>query len=48
MKTEEPEKGMEKGKQANELETFNPVETSKQVLEKCNVIRGRNPKVSHP
>ncbi|KAM3134335.1 hypothetical protein pb186bvf_013620 [Paramecium bursaria] len=35
----------EKLKSGNELETFNPVETSKQVLEKCNVIKKKNPKV---
>ncbi|CAD8160040.1 unnamed protein product [Paramecium pentaurelia] len=29
-------------KQGNETETFNPVETSKQILKKCNIIKERN------
>ncbi|CAK81193.1 unnamed protein product (macronuclear) [Paramecium tetraurelia] len=45
-KTEEMEQKDNKIKQGNELETFNPIETSKSVLEKCNVIRGKNPKIS--
>ncbi|CAD8072311.1 unnamed protein product [Paramecium primaurelia] len=45
-KTEEIEQKDNKIKQGNELETFNPVETSKSVLEKCNVIRNKNPKIS--
>ncbi|CAK91652.1 unnamed protein product (macronuclear) [Paramecium tetraurelia] len=45
-KTEEMELKDNKIKQGNELETFNPVETSKSVLEKFNVIRSKNPKIS--
>jgi hypothetical protein len=32
------------------MEAFNPVETSKKVLEKCNIIKQKNPKVKqiHP
>ena len=27
------------------METFNPVETSKMILKKCNVVKDKNPKV---
>ncbi|CAD8183002.1 unnamed protein product [Paramecium octaurelia] len=40
------EMGNEKDKkQGNEMETFNPVETSKIILKKCNVVKDKNPKV---
>ncbi|CAD8066751.1 unnamed protein product [Paramecium primaurelia] len=43
-KTEENETKDNKAKQNNEMETFNPIETSKVILERCQVIRNKNPK----
>lgn len=45
MKADQDEEPQHKLTKGDQLETFNPVETSKQVLNTCNIVRQKNRKV---